>query len=138
MCAWTVFPCAHSPDCFACGDGWEGAVLPPERALGVLVSWKLGLRCVHGLETFLGLCRKGAQNPVAAFALGAREPAELVLSKGCLQALLCAARGPLLLPWLMLCLLCLGTKQGHPRRRTAFRAVCLIVGTLPASALLLE
>lgn len=48
MCAWTVFPCVHlhSPDSFACGDGWEGdseppakgAVALPEHALGVLVS----------------------------------------------------------------------------------------------------
>lgn len=43
-----------------------------------------------------------------------------------------------LLPGLTFCLLCLGMKHGHPGRRTAFRAVCLSMRTLPTSALLLD
>lgn len=109
----------------------EGAVLPPEHALGVLVSWKLRLLHVHGVESFLDLGRKGAQNPVLDFPLGAQEPAQLMLSKHCLQALVCAAHGTL-----GSCFACCAwawsrvtlTGEGPSR------AVCLGMVTLTASA----
>lgn len=123
MCAWTVFPCAQCSSLFF----WrwlEGAALPPVHALAVLVS-------KHGLEIFLGLGGKGAQNPIPEFPLEAQEPAQLMLSKHCLQTWFVLPMGPC--PWFVFCTLCLGMKQGHCHRR----AMCER-GALPASAILLE
>lgn len=48
-----------------------------------------------------------------------------MLSKHCLQTLVCAAMGPVAAscPWFMFCMLRLGMKPGHPQWRRAFRAV---------------
>lgn len=49
-------------------------------------------------KAFWFLGRRGAQNPIYAFPFEAHESAQLMLSKHCLQAVVCVAQGPLFLP----------------------------------------